>query len=462
MFFKVLDITNWTCITLLCVSVLLLIYKIFYHVYSLMPARQFPEAKKNHKYAIIVPARNESAVIEGLLKSFEAQTYPKELYDIYVVVESETDPTVEICKKFANVQSFVRPDLKVKSKGGALDHCFKYILNSGIAKDKGYEAYYIFDADNVVTPNYLFEMNKSFDAGYELALSYRNSKNWNDGWVASCSALTFTMLNTFQNKCRARFNQNVLVSGTGFYIAARIINELGGWPFQSLTEDYEISNFAVLNGIKGTYNENAEYLDEQPVKLKVSWNQRIRWVKGQIQVSKKYSKPLLKSALYSKENRWAKFEFGVNIIPIIVPLATIIVYCFMTLILGIVGACNGVPEWQWHMAFINFATGAAGLYVFYVFYTLAMILSERKHIDLKFKNALVTLIMNPFFMGLYLPIYFVALFKKEIKWKPIERKTIETCAQNLDYSNSIVATQNTEIPSTEEIKKELDAEFINK
>ncbi len=420
MYFKVLDIGNWIMIGLVCLSVLVLIYKIFYHIYALMPAKRFPQAKLNHRYAILVPARNESKVIDNLLKSFSETDYPKELYDIYVVVEDKNDPTVEICKNYENVYSFVRPDLEVKSKGGALDHILKHLINSGIAKQKNYEAYFIFDADNTVTKNYLLEMNKAFDAGFELALSYRNSKNWNNGWVASCSALTFSMLNTFQNKCRARFTQNVLVSGTGFYVSARIINNLGGWPFQCLTEDAEISNYAVLNGIKATYNEYAEHYDEQPVTLKVSWNQRIRWVKGYMQVGKKYHKKLLKSALYSKENRFAKVEFAINIIPVAIPLASVIIYSLFALVMGFVGLSLHVPIWQWQMAFINFAASIFGIYFFFFFYTVAMLLAEREHISITFWNAVKTCIMNPFFMGLYLPIYIVALFKKEVKWKPIE------------------------------------------
>ena len=103
MYAQVLDIVNWTMIALMGVSVLLLIYKIFYHIYGLMPAKKFPDAKQNHKYAILIPARNESSVIEGLLKSLREQDYPHELFDTYVVVETDSDPTVEICKKYENV-----------------------------------------------------------------------------------------------------------------------------------------------------------------------------------------------------------------------------------------------------------------------------------------------------------------------------------------------------------------------
>ena len=461
MYFSVLNVGNWVFIALLCFSALLLIYKIFYHIYALMPAQKFPEAKINHKFAILVPARNESKVINGLLKSFSECDYPKELYDIYVVVETLDDPTIEICKNYDNVYSFVRPDLNVKSKGGALDHILKHLLNNGIAQEKGYEAYFIFDADNIVTKNYLTEMNKTFDAGYELALSYRNSKNWNQGWVASCSALTFSMINTFQNKCRARFTQNVLVSGTGFYISARVINELNGWPFQCLTEDAEISNYAVLNGIKATYNEFAIHYDEQPVKLKVSWNQRIRWVKGYMQVGKKYTTKLFKSALYNKENRFAKLEFAINIIPVAVPLASVIIYAFFALIMGFVGLGIHAPASQWQMAFINFGASIFGMYLFFFFYAMTMLLAERKHIDITFKNAVKTCIMNPFYMGLYIPIFFAAIFKKEVKWKPIEH-TVNTEINEEQYNKAIVEAVITDKPNNEDVAKQLNAEFIKK
>lgn len=462
MFATILDIINWCLIALLSISVVLLIYKIFYHVYGLMPAVKFPEAKKNHRFAVLIPARYESSVIEGILKSLQEQDYPKELIDAYVIVESPDDPTIEICKKYENVTPFVRPDLKVKSKGGALDHILKHLINTGIAKEKGYEAYFIFDADNTLKSNFFTEMNKTFDAGYELAISYRNAKNWNDGWISSCSALTFSMVNTFQNKCRARFNQNVLVSGTGFYIAARVLHELGGWPFQTLTEDAEISNYAVLNGIKGAYNENTEHFDEQPLSLKVSWNQRIRWIKGHMQVTKKYSKQLLKSSLYSKENRFGRFEFGLSIIPIAIPLATIIIYCLLTLIMGIVGASIGVDAVLWQKAFKNFGFAILGIYVFLMCYTAAMVIAEYVHhkINLKPWNAVKTIILNPLFMGTWLPIALVAILKKEVTWKRIDRKADSINKTN--YSNLIVSSETTDKPKTEELSKTLDAEFIKK
>lgn len=409
-FFHIGNIVFYVC---LAISVVLLLTKIIDHIVGLFPSKKFPDAKKNHKFLILIPARNESKVIEGLLKSIENQTYNTDLLETYVIVESTDDPTCEIVKKYKNTNIFVRQHLELKGKGYALDEAIQEVF----ASKKDYDAMFIFDADNILAPNFIEEMNKSYDAGYKIALGYRNSKNWNDGWVASCSALTFSMINTFHNKCRAKFNRNVILSGTGFYIDFEEIKKIGGWKFYTLTEDYELTLFSALNSIKSTYNEYAEFYDEQPTSLKTSWNQRLRWVKGHSQSDKKYAKELLKSAIIEKGNRFNKTEFAISLLPIASMLITIISYTMYTLVLSIVGFILHEP-----LAIrVLMACGisAIAIYLFLILYTLLMILAEKKRINLTAKNAFICCLTNPFFMFLYIPIFFRSISKKQVEWKPI-------------------------------------------
>lgn len=413
MFNQIFHIGNIMLYVMLAISVILLIQKIIFHIVGLFPGKKFSDAKSEHKYAILIPARNESKVIGDLLLSIAEQNYNTDLITTYVIVESLDDPTCEIAKRFKNTNVFVRKNLNLKGKGHALNEVVQNIFS----KEEKYEAFFIIDADNVLTPNFIAEMNKTFDAGYDLALGYRNSKNWNDGWVASCSALTFSMLNTFQNKCRARFNQNVLISGTGFYIASHVLEKLGGWDFFTLTEDYELTMFSALNNLKSTYNEYAEYYDEQPKKLKVSWNQRLRWVKGFGQANKKYRKKLIKSLIIDKENRWSKSNFLFSIVPIFVLLVTAFLYAFFTLGLSIYGFIAAEPlAWKVLLAFFMCSFS---IYLFFVFYTSIMLYAERKHTNLTFWHKITTALMGPFFMGLYIPLYITAIFKREVNWVPI-------------------------------------------
>ncbi len=422
MYKNVIGVINWIFIGMLCLSIISLSTKIFYHIYARHPAYKFKRAKIKHKYAILVPARNESKVIDNLLKSLSAQSYPKELYDIYVIVESTDDPTCNICKSYKNVEVFVRPNLDVKTKGGALDQAIKYIQQE--KSDKKYEAYFIFDADNVVKENFIYEMNKCFDEGYDMALSYRNSSNWNNGRIASCSALTFSMINTCTNKARARFLHTVLVSGTGFYIRASIIDNLHGWPFQTLTEDAELSNFAVLNNLKSTYNENTEFYDEQPESFKQSWTQRVRWCKGHIQVCSKYQNKIFKSFFTTKENKLAKLEFGLSVIPVAILIASVLIYAICMMVLGFVGLAMQQSDFYW--CFLYFALVLLATYVVLCLYSWYLVSLEKKKINLSRKNKLITILYNPLFLCQYLPIYITAIFKKNVKWKVIEHNNTNT------------------------------------
>ncbi len=54
--------------------------------------------KKLHRFAFIIAARNESAVIANLIKSIKAQDYPSELVDIIVIADNCTDNTAEISR----------------------------------------------------------------------------------------------------------------------------------------------------------------------------------------------------------------------------------------------------------------------------------------------------------------------------------------------------------------------------
>ena len=217
--------------------------------------------EKDADFCILIPARNESAVIETLLISIKKQTYQVDPSSIYVIVEDMSDPTVKICAKYrANV--YVRTQIEGRRrKGYALDEALKHI-------GKKYDAYIIIDADNILDSNFLMKMNETYKQGYDLAVGYRNCKNGNQSVIAASSALTFSMINTLSNKIRSKRNKNIIISGTGFFIHGKWIQKWNGYPFHSLTEDYELSLYATLHNMTSTYNEEAIFFDEQPTTYK--------------------------------------------------------------------------------------------------------------------------------------------------------------------------------------------------
>ena len=159
---------------------ILVIYKTFYSILGAFFTRIFPEAKKKHKYAIVIAARNEEKVIGNLLDSINAQDYPKKLLTTFVVCDNCTDHTKKIAQKHGAI-CYERFDDKRKTKGYALQYLFECI-----ERDYGrqsFEGFFIFDADNLLEPDYVTRMNEAFDAGEKIITSYRNSKNIDENWI---------------------------------------------------------------------------------------------------------------------------------------------------------------------------------------------------------------------------------------------------------------------------------------
>ena len=215
-------------------------YQIIYLVIGLIgKGRQGKQDAKLHRYAAIIAGRNEEGVIGELIRDLKKQNYPAELLDVYVVADNCTDGTAAVSRE-AGAIVYERFNNVQVGKGYAMDWLFKRIF-----EDKGeqtYDGFFVFDADNLVDPNFVREMNKMFDTGEYAALtSYRNSKNFCDNWISAGYALWFLREARFLNRPRTQLGVNCAVSGTGFLVAGDVIREDGGWPYHLLTEDIEFS-----------------------------------------------------------------------------------------------------------------------------------------------------------------------------------------------------------------------------
>ena len=256
---------------------ILVFHRPFYFVIGMFFTRKFKTAKKKHKYAICIAARNEKYVIGNLLDSISKQDYPKELLTVFVVADNCTDNTAEIVRKKGAI-CYERFDDVHKTKGYALEFLF-----DNIEKDYGrlsFDGYFIFDADNLLKANYISKMNDAFDAGEKIITSYRNTKNFDENWIAASYALHWIRSVRMNHRARSVLRLATNIQGTGFLFANEIVKD--GWHYTSLTEDRALTADAVAQGYKISYQDEAEFFDEQPINLKVAIRQRIRWAKGHL------------------------------------------------------------------------------------------------------------------------------------------------------------------------------------
>lgn len=269
--------------------------------------------KPSKTFALIVAAHNEEKVIQDVVVSLKKLDYPKELYDIYVIADNCDDKTA-IKAKAKGAIVYKRFNKEKRGKGYALDWMFNKIFEM----DKKYDAVAVFDADNLVSKNFLIEMNQKLCEGHKVIQGYLDSKNPKDNWITGAYSISFWTSNRMFQLSRHNLGLSNQLGGTGFCIDTYVLKEIG-WGATCLTEDLEFTCKLVLNDYKVTWAHNAIVYDEKPLTLSQSWRQRKRWMQGFSDVSGRYFFKLLKKSI--KEFNFAAFDCALySIQPIVILL----------------------------------------------------------------------------------------------------------------------------------------------
>ena len=288
----------------------MLAYHSVYFIIGIFKTKKFKKAKVKHKYAILIAARNEEKVIGNLLDSIAKQDYPRDLLTTFVVADNCTDTTAAIARKKGAI-CYERFNDQDKTKGFALEFLFNNIESDyGI---NSFEGYFIFDADNLLNTNFVSKMNDAFDSGEKIITSYRNTKNFDENWIASTYALHWIRSSRTSHRARSYLGLATNIQGTGFLFANEIVKN--GWHYTSLTEDRALTADAVSNGYMISYQDEAIFYDEQPIKVKVALRQRLRWSKGHLLAFLESGPKLFKNIFKNNKNlvknekdKWSKIK----------------------------------------------------------------------------------------------------------------------------------------------------------
>ena len=392
-------------------------YQIVYLILPLLKKQRPFETTDLRRYAILIAARNEEAVLPHLLESIRAQDYPAERITTYVVADNCTDRTAEVARA-GGARVFCRSSKTQIGKGYALNFLLGQIDgNEGL---DSYDAFLIFDADNLLMPDYIRNMDRVHSNGYDVFCGYRNTKNFGTNWLTSGYGLWYIHESTHLNRSRMGIGTGCTVSGTGFGFSREVLRRTGGWKFFTLTEDLEFSAWCATNGVKIGYCHDAVLFDEQPVTFCQSWRQRTRWAQGGIQMSLRYIARLLKGILTGKG--WIRYS------------------CFETTSLSLFGFLFGFISMLMNLLYILLS---GGVLVFLnalliclplsYFGTLVMgaltLAMEWDRIRATKKEKLVGMLTFPFFMMTWLPITLAAPFQK-FGWAPIYH-TVAVTADSL-------------------------------
>ena len=379
------------------------LYQFIISLCSFVKIKEKPlKEDKQHRFMTIIPAHNEEKVVVNLIESLKKLDYPKDLYDIYVIADNCTDKTAEVAKK-AGAIVYERFDEAHKTKG----HALQWFLAQKIEENAPYDAFCIFDADNIVDENFLKVMNKKLCQGEEVVQGYKDIKNPSDSWVSAGYAIFYWTMHRFYHLARYNIGLSPLMNGTGFMVKFDVIKPQG-WNTKTLTEDIEFSLKRIIEGKKLGWARDAIVYDEQPVGFKQSWTQRSRWTVGHMQCLKEYTKPLAEAVV--KNKTVMNFDGLLYMLGTTPMLILTLVLVIVNIVLFATGTMTGLDFTIQMLKYIIptlLVLPFMGLVVLYL---------EKKPIKPMIKG----LLTYPIFMGSWLLINIKCLFKRDTEWKKID------------------------------------------
>lgn len=271
---------------------------------SIKRNKPIKEPENYPKLSILIPAYNEEKNIARCLKSIQDSNYNKELLEIIVVDDKSTDNTKNIVNEFANVKLIEGPHQgKAESLNLGLKHCTNELILT-------------LDADVTLDPNTIKKMtipmeNNQVAATNAIAM-IRNPKKM----LEYFQMVEFCLNNIIRTSFTKSFDNSIWFFGAVACYKKSILNKIGGFKKDTLTEDMDICLEMYNHKYKIITIEDAVFYTEACKNLKELFAQRMRWYYGALQSLFK-NKQLLKSDkrsapvlfLFFNQYWWTLFAF---------------------------------------------------------------------------------------------------------------------------------------------------------
>jgi cellulose synthase/poly-beta-1,6-N-acetylglucosamine synthase-like glycosyltransferase len=374
-------------------------------------AKQFPETLEKKKYGVIISARNEEKVIGYLIESIQNQTYDASLIDIFVVADNCSDHTAQIARDLG-CHVYERFNPKKARKGYALEFLFEKIeADFGI---QSFDAFFFFDADNILKPDFIVEMNKAFAVNKNIVRGFLNAKNFETNVISSAYGIHFYGAATTYHRPRQLLGVGTHLNGTGYMVSSHLIKD--GWHCTCLTEDSEFTMEVSAQNIKIGYCEAAVFFDEAPTNFFVAFRQRVRWTRGRLVVFINNWKKLFLGIF--KYKSFTNYDMLCYITPhSLVKTFLNVAYALTSMLVGIFLT----HSFDLMALLVAFGVYWGWVYLTNLFTGACFVIRERSHINCSFWKTVFYVITFPWFHIIDIFLFVVALFV-DVKWTPIEHK----------------------------------------
>ena len=277
------------------------------------------------RVAIIVPAWNEAAVIARTLDQLAALEYPRDCLRIYVVDDESDDATPDLVRAAREAHPGLVFVLRRSPGGQGKAHTINHGLRI-IRADGWYEAVLVIDADVLLTPGALRRMTRHFADPAVGAVSGYIKEGTRPGNFLN----RFVAFEYVTAQAGARRAQNVLgvhacLAGGAQLLTRATLDLIGGEiDTTTLAEDTVTTFEAQAAGKRVVFEPHAVVWAEEPQDLTGLWKQRMRWARGNVQVTSRFR------GVWFRRGRWGRLGgvsfgliwFTVTLMPVLMVSAS--------------------------------------------------------------------------------------------------------------------------------------------
>lgn len=258
--------------------------------------------------AVVVPAWNEAAVLGPALDRLMGLDYPPERLRVLVVDDASTDGTPELVQSKAHEYPGRIIHLRRDRGGEGKAHTLNVGIEHALADD-WMQALLIMDADVIYPPDSLRRLTRHLaDPEVGAVTAYVAEGSIRRNYLTRFIALEYALA-----QAAARRAQNVLgaiacLAGGAQLHSRANIEALGGRVDTSTFAEDTVTTFETqLHGRKVVFEPYSRVLAEEPNGVRALWRQRLRWARGNVQVSDRYRRVFFR---HSREHGLGGFVFG--------------------------------------------------------------------------------------------------------------------------------------------------------
>ncbi len=228
--------------------------------------------------SLMIPAHNEGLVITGTLNALLRLNYPPDKLEILVINDGSADDTAAQVTAIARRDSRIRlydvpRAVAARGKAAALNQGLRHCTHQVIG---------IFDADNVPEPDSVLHLAQQLvgDPDLGAVLGKFRCINRKRNVLTRFINLESLAFQWIVQAGRWSLLRMATLPGTNYLIRRSVLEEIGGWDEQALTEDAEMSIRIYRAGYLVKFVPYAVTWEQEPETLRVWFKQRIRWARG--------------------------------------------------------------------------------------------------------------------------------------------------------------------------------------